>query len=350
MHNLHPKTDQLGMSLIELMVAMVLGLVLMAGVVQIFVVNSASYDTNVGLARLQETGRAATELIARKVRMAGYQGCVNMDKITPAIISQSAAPNLLFGPTDVLTGQNNVIAGNAFGALAGTDILTIRGASPIAAELAVNMANDTDNVQLNGNPANFAANDVLFITDCAEADIFTATGVAQGGGFTIVAHANGANSSASLSKAYQSDAMVMAFDHGSYFVRDSGRNDERGNNINSLFWQNLNGVNNEVMEGVENMQVFFGEDTDGDGSVNRYVTANTAGLDFEQVIGVQVSLLVNSVQPATVQNDTSDYTLLDEVYDQATMPAAVPDLPYVRKVFSFTATSRNRELRSPTFN
>src|SRR5690349_21027647 len=64
-----------GMTLVELMVAMVLGLVIIGGVIGVMLANKRSYSTNQGLAQVQETARTAFELMARDIRQAGGNGC-----------------------------------------------------------------------------------------------------------------------------------------------------------------------------------------------------------------------------------------------------------------------------------
>lgn len=66
-----------GMSLIELMIALVIATVLIGGMLQIFMATKASYQLQQGVARVQENGRFAMQLIERSVRMAGYMGCGN---------------------------------------------------------------------------------------------------------------------------------------------------------------------------------------------------------------------------------------------------------------------------------
>ncbi|HAL22833.1 MAG TPA: pilus assembly protein PilW, partial [Stenotrophomonas sp.] len=66
-----------GLSLIEMMVAMVIGLVLMLGVVQVFIASRTASRLAEGNARAQENGRFALEFLQRDIRMAGHFGCVN---------------------------------------------------------------------------------------------------------------------------------------------------------------------------------------------------------------------------------------------------------------------------------
>ena len=75
---------QYGLSLIELMVTVLLSSLLLLGVLQLFINTSATDRTSNELARVQETGRVALELIAREARRAGYQGCIGVSTPTEA--------------------------------------------------------------------------------------------------------------------------------------------------------------------------------------------------------------------------------------------------------------------------
>lgn len=66
------RRQQSGLSLVELMVALLLGLVLMTGIIQVFLSSRQTYATNEAMARLQENGRFALEFLSRGARLAGY--------------------------------------------------------------------------------------------------------------------------------------------------------------------------------------------------------------------------------------------------------------------------------------
>ncbi|MDO6452961.1 PilW family protein [Neptunomonas phycophila] len=66
------KQSQAGFSLIELMVALVLGLVLMGAVVNSFLSSSQTYRVQEALSRSQESARFALEIIGQELRMAGF--------------------------------------------------------------------------------------------------------------------------------------------------------------------------------------------------------------------------------------------------------------------------------------
>jgi type IV pilus assembly protein PilW len=68
---------QRGIGLVEIMVALTLGLVLMGGVLQVFISNKQTYRMQEAHARLQENGRFAMEKLSRDIREAGYWGCAS---------------------------------------------------------------------------------------------------------------------------------------------------------------------------------------------------------------------------------------------------------------------------------
>lgn len=65
---------QRGLSLVELLIATALGLLLLAGVIQVVLSSKRSYQGSVALAELQENGRFALEAMAQDLRNAGFTG------------------------------------------------------------------------------------------------------------------------------------------------------------------------------------------------------------------------------------------------------------------------------------
>lgn len=70
-------TGQSGLTLIELMVAMVLGLLVAAGIITVFISTSSSNQAQTQLATLQETGRFAVTRLKGDLSMANGQYCSN---------------------------------------------------------------------------------------------------------------------------------------------------------------------------------------------------------------------------------------------------------------------------------
>jgi len=71
------KKVQAGLSIVELLVALMISMLLMTGVVQVFLASKQTYASNEAASRLQENGRFALEFIAQSARHAGYVEAVN---------------------------------------------------------------------------------------------------------------------------------------------------------------------------------------------------------------------------------------------------------------------------------
>lgn len=69
------RARQRGFTLVELMIAMILGLIVIAGVTSIFLAGQQSFRTNNALGDVEDGSRIAFELMARDIREAGLAGC-----------------------------------------------------------------------------------------------------------------------------------------------------------------------------------------------------------------------------------------------------------------------------------
>ena len=84
-HNINSRilSRQRGVSLVELMVALLLGLFLLFALVEILINGKQSFSSASHMSRLQENGRIATNLVVTDLKRAGYMGGnSNQDKIT----------------------------------------------------------------------------------------------------------------------------------------------------------------------------------------------------------------------------------------------------------------------------
>lgn len=75
--------SQRGLTLIEIMVALVLSLFLIAGVIQLFLGSKQTYRFHDALSRLQENGRFALDSMTRDIRMAGFCIPPNCSSLPP---------------------------------------------------------------------------------------------------------------------------------------------------------------------------------------------------------------------------------------------------------------------------
>lgn len=346
----HSKSPQTGFTLIELMIAMLLGLFLIGGIMQIFIGSRQTYRMQENLSRLQENGRFVMDFITRDNRMMGFQGCASRSIIPNIIVEPSTSnPNpdpvtLAGGLSTPLIGIDNVtnnwstgacVTGTTRYCVAGTDALTYHFGSSCGGYV---KASHPANIQIDSaNSCNISADDVVVVSDCNSTDIFIATSASSGEGKQTIAHAENQNSDNRLSKLYGTDAEVLAFSSYSFFIRNNAGGEPALWRLDNARPVSTTAPINpiELVEGVENMQVLYGADTDAtpDGTPNYYVPAGTAGLNMNQVVSIRVSVLVRSM------NDNLAAHPVAYTYNGATV---TPTDRRIRRVFTSTIALRNR--------
>jgi type IV pilus assembly protein PilW len=125
---------QRGLTLIELMVAMVLGLVLIGGVISVVITTRQTLRVNENLARMQEGARFSFELMAREIREAGLVPCGT--RLTANVLRTAGSPamawwadtdaGMLRGFDDAQDSTGIVAFGAAAGnRVAGTDAIVL---------------------------------------------------------------------------------------------------------------------------------------------------------------------------------------------------------------------------------
>jgi len=364
-------SKQSGYTLVELMIAMMLGAFILAGVMQIFLSNNQSYKLQEGQSRLQENARYVLELLGRDVREAGYTGCRGLDKISTFRIGTPPLPSFdinsaIIGrwwdqTTATWTATVPVAITNV---TAGTDVITIQRGESCGATLTGNTGAANANVQVAApNDCGLVPGDATMVTDCSTAHILRATSVSSGTGTETIAHgsstntanflctaysnsyptSNPGNCSAGNSKIYTSPpAQLLKFSSFSYFIKPG---------INGLpsLWRldNTKAISstnpNEFVEGVENMQITYGVGVGGIASVyandTTFPTPPTAPVagqnDWADVISARIDLLFETID--------DNLTIGDQVYTYNGAAVTSSD-GRIRRVFSTTITIRNRML------
>lgn len=303
--------SQHGVTLVELMISLVIGLLILAGVTSVFFASRTTYTYNETLSRIQENGRLALESLSFDIRMAGFFGCGKADLIPINVIANDPPIDKIDGGVAV-RGYTYGDAGAAFvdsGLLKGvanSDAIVIRRASPSPLNLVGNLATANANIQVGSNPDGFVAGDVLLVTDCSVGDLFRATNVSSGGGKVTVAHASDSNTTNRLSKTYGPDAQVMRFEEIAFFVRQTDRKTKSGKPINGLF-RRVNGQVQEIVDGVEDMRAFYALDTD---VTNFKAKEAIAATDWARVVAIRVHLLL-STQESTL-TEAQRYQFADD--------------------------------------
>jgi len=335
---------QSGISLVEIMIAVTISVVLLAGVEKIFVSSKHTYRVQDALSRVQESGRFASDFITKDVRMAGYSGCyqqtapINMADLNGdgipdpfADIGTQAVIGYEYG--DLPASLTSTVSLTSADVQANTDVIVIMNAAPSDnVQLVGNLTTVNANIQLDAAATGlFQPNDILLISDCTAADVFAANNVSSGSGKITIAHSNSVNIGNFLSKTYGTDAMIMKVNKVAYYI---------GTNTNgnpALFRKRLgNGsamITEELAEGIEDMQIEYGEDLTGDGIANRYVDADAAGLNMANVVSIRIGMLVETVDN-NIAVQPQDYTFMDTV--------TTPTDNRLRRAFYTITKLRNR--------
>lgn len=331
---------QQGFSLVELMVAMTLSLVLLAGALSVLYSTKVTNTENDRLARLQENGRAAVELMLRDARSSGYQGCMRPGFGTVVFENRLPSPTAtLWNFAQPVYGFNAnggswlpamdsaAVPGPAAGAeapLPGSDVLVLRTTRQGTPKfrLTAGMANFNSPMSVEGPAgATVAIGDTMVVTDCATAVAFTVTNFAAGTPSTI--------SHGPLGFTFGLNSEIVYIDTVSYYVANS----TTGNG--PALYQRIGDRDPEILvEGVENMQVLYGIGNSNMVATS-YVNAG-AVTNWDNVVSITVSLLLRSETEENLDRDTRTYTMLDTVFDPN------PDDRRQRALFTTTATLRNR--------
>jgi len=314
-----------GLSLVEILVTLLVGLILLGGISVIYIGSQQSHNAVEQLARMQESGRFAMHLIAQDLRRSGFWGG-NADLTTNGGVPGPVNPAHACDNDNAwgrmiawrVSGRNNGNAGYdcAEDFLANSDILTIRYADPDE----VIAFDDYDDIPNNGR-------------------LYLRSTMLLGWVLTGTQRASPANE--------PQPGLVGAPEHllpvarplvsNAYYVADSGRTCASGDVIPALNRVTLNPVTGlpvveEVASGVEQFQVRY---LLGD----RYVDANEVpDADWRDVAAVRVWLLVRSECPEPDFVNNTTYAMGDLV---------IPDAPdaFRRLLHVSTVMLRNTAVR-----
>jgi type IV pilus assembly protein PilW len=403
-HYINRVTVSRGFTLVELMVAMLIGLIITIGVVQIFGSNRATYQLDESLARAQENGRFALEFLSQDIRHAGNLGCkrdaphpgeqagtrnpfsylvpsgtYNIYGITGLEYSgtgigatYSAAPY----PANTTSGWAAPTGGApAFttlvpnpGALPGSDVIAIQRMAPNPWPLVPPYVSRT---QVFVDPAyatQINVRDILMLTSCVESPaLFQVTSIDSAG---VIDHVTGGGSPGNAcgnwgenqAGAVAAAGIGAAVQCTMKFARNLGPDLALGKLQTTVFYVANDATNQNrptlyrnvpdmtgtpytqpLVEGVESLQVLYGvDDVNIDGIADRYVTADNLDLaSLPYVVSARISLLVHGTNASGTANDVA---LDTDTYNLAGTIFDPQNDRLKRRVFGTTIQLRNRGL------
>lgn len=229
-----------GFTLVELMIAMVLGLIVVGGSVALFVSQRVTNRQSTEMVGIQAEGRIAMDALARDVRAAGDFGCWPVGTYTQVLndgnrfypdnggivgfprgtVSTSKVKGKDGQATVTMPAADKV---STYSLDANSDVIAVRGISGMLTELDAPMTDGTTALKLvtPTSGQDVKVGDVLLITDCKASSIFEATS----NSITSVAHATGntpgvgtGNKQDGLGSIYKKGSVVGRLDVVWWFV------------------------------------------------------------------------------------------------------------------------------------
>lgn len=348
--------NQSGMTLIEIMVALVISMLLIGGIIQIFIGNKLTYRIQDNLSRIQENGRYAVELLNQDIRMANYRGCAgNKPNTARNLLNSATTLNWDFLSTVPLQGFDNpasswpaalTTAGLASGSIiTGTDVLTVRGPDTTdnSGFVVSQVGNsNTGDLQIN-QPAslNLQTGEIVMVADCSDIVVFQITGITNANPFTVAHTATGnnpGNATNDLKKLFNG-AEVTRLSAKTYYI-GTGANGQP-----ALFRRTPLSGAQELVEGVENLQIIFGVDnastcgtgSSDDGAIDCYRRADQLSTaNWQSVRSVQIRLLLRSLENNLTPTPQSI------AYNGGTINSGTGADRRLRQVFTTTIGLRNQ--------
>lgn len=384
-----PVRRQQGLSIVELMVAMALGLLLTAVMINVLLSSKGSVRRQEQLNTLQQNARVAFEYLASDARMIGHLGCyTGLGDLKNNLGAVSLQTNYKVGvegydyafatpgsytltglqPSDETTAAKwsaNTATGsispidpalvssgsNTGGLTPGSDVLVIRtvggravrlSAATVASGTTIAVENLSGGTCSNGTTAKvsgFCQNSHGLIASCASAHVFKVNSIA---GTTLTISGD-----LGTGPVYPTvSTEVFPMQTVVYYVKRSSAGSTMSLYRRIFDGDNANGLEQELVDGVESMQIRYGVDRlvasdTADGSVNGYVAA-PAVLDWGDVVAVRMSLLLRAADP--VEGDAAALLPTSGVVNGVTItyPSGAGVRKYDRTVFTTTVAVRNK--------
>lgn len=291
------RIKQAGLTLVELLIAVALSAVIIIGLTQVFLSNREAFNLSESMARVQENGRFAMNVITEAIRSSGNYGCIPWYSPEIDNIHRQVANNEINGFDAVLPETiEGVGVKNGINSPDRVELLRLVGdAVPIQSiDYATNLITTDWAID------DVAENDLLLVSNCLVGDYIKAG--PNTAGTTIEDKTT--NLREGLYDRADQENTVSKVERVSFMV-------DANDNLIMLINDNLpaiNGDNPQLVGGIENLQFRYGVDLD-DNFVPDYIDdfENIPAADIENIIAIEVNLLVGSLD-----NDTSAVNVVSQ--------------------------------------
>jgi type IV pilus assembly protein PilW len=319
------RAAQTGFTLIEVMIAMTLGLGTVAVTGWLYMGAVNLYRTHDQMSRLQEGARYAFELMGKDLRMVGTTACPWVTNANVINVNTDWEKDLFRMPIVSVEQDGAAATETEF-----SDALRVLRAD-LDREFVVAAHDSVGGVFTLAANHNISTGDYVLATDCNHVSLFqagvpAANQISHAGG-GVPGNSTGQLGAGGLPYAYPAGARLYRLSSVSYFVANNSAG------LPSLFRSRPTGASalitrEELVEGVEDIQVTYGVDTsapadgaadfvDPDGDGDPYLTAAqvdsvavpgvTPADRWARVVSVRISLLMRTVDD-NITSDAQNYT------------------------------------------
>jgi len=345
------------MTLVELMVAMVLGLFLSAVILEVFIANKQTNRFVEAATRQQESIRFAVDTLTEQLRSAGFTGCNSDPKLRVYMLTTANAPKLAgvcaqnkcstADMIDILTvasanGQRPYLYGNSTShnmPVGSAAIGFYRSeASLCSATTSAELSASSSAINLNA-ACDFGADPYLMLASCSELSVVRVNGETDGDTSLALKNSSFAGLLANLPA--QTEIYKLT---GSLFYVGCQTSDDTDCGLYYDDDIDDGGNPQELVKGIADLRARYGVDTDtiSDGSANRFVddpsSLTIAGVDnpWHRVVSIRLAFLSVSGEDNLADTPAS-YT-----FPPWAASATTPTDQRIRRVYTTTVTLRNR--------
>lgn len=360
---------QTGLTLIELLISMLIGLFILTGIIQVFGTTKDSSRLLQAEAEIQGNARFAFSVITSIVQGAGDFGCQPANSLSTHSLVNTTENT--FRPVRVIEGweAEGTDYGDTYSTNVGSEVVDISDSHWVTSDGAAKDSGTNSKkfsdvfkiwytkkekaqlTSITGNVLTVSSIDlengnIIAINDCQSllfAQVCSCEDTDCSGADTK-ADIDPASCSTPGNKTYNLSNLnipitqISVLDAALFFV---GKRNDTAENIPALFVRHLaNDISleakEEILEGVESMQVLYGEDTNNDKSPNYYVSADKVA-DWNNIVSLKISLLLRS------NNKNVLPTAQTFKFNGADINIASSDR-YLRRVFTSVISLRNRNI------
>lgn len=295
-------TRESGYSLIELMIAAVIGTLLFTKIFATYFQVHEHLERQQAIVLLNEDARQAAYLLSHSIRDAGFVGCAKLtDDFSYYLHDKNKQLNLansLQGfSADHEHSMLSVIPETIQRQIKiGSDGVAVRKMHVNRASL-VSAVTGSHEIIVSTKPL-FEVGDKLLIANCLHGDVFQVAATTHGADYQTLI------SVTSLRYRYEMPAEIGQIIEEVFYIRDTGRLSKAGYPILALYRFDYRGIEEELIAGIENMRIYYGVLSE-QGKIDYLPAAKI--VQWQQVRMLYIELLLVSAEPYSAQANAFDF-------------------------------------------